>query len=246
MRRILIAAGIAALLIAAAIASVLIFPLPKRGERVALTPYGHALETMDPAACERLAQPDRDDCLVQVAAALRDPAICGRTSHMRGPDECRARITAAGGLAACVALAGDAAIACYAQAAASQETAGPADCDALTDGLERDRCRFAVATRGGDAESCSGITDTDLQRACLASIRLDPDGCGQVASGRIRTDCYTSLATRTEDAALCERIEDSSLRDDCYSGYAITLRRPEFCDRIVDGGEREACAVLAG
>jgi hypothetical protein len=125
------------------------------------------------------------------------------------------------------------------------DESSPDRCNHLLDPSQKDNCLIMVAQETHNISKCSEIARKDVSQQCytmlLASGATANASICDSMSGVSRDDCFSQLASKTNDSSLCMRINASFTRDNCISRVAILKNNPGMCDAVSVSASRNMC-----
>ncbi|MFH1663731.1 MAG: hypothetical protein ABH986_02895 [archaeon] len=94
-------------------------------------------------------------------------------------------------------------------------------CDKLSDSTERNSCLTELAIEAEDLSVCDSIKTSAIQ-TCKFNTAIaiaDVSSCSIFSLPKIRYDCISRIAEKTNNVSLCEQILDSSAKSNCLSKF---------------------------
>ena len=151
---------------------------------------------LDLSLCERIESGElRKVCYHR--AAPRDVRVCERV----GGPESRARA------------------ACYEQS--MRRLRSPADCDAIRDAYQADKCLNYMAQETRTVSLCERVKDWVLRDECFSRFAFDhPENCFKIQSRPRRRRCATSNWRRSKNVEICPLLREPA-RTECRTQLGV-------------------------
>ena len=125
-------------------------------------------------------------------------------------------------------------------------TGGPASSDEFPPSVAQDICYMVFANEQEDSTICKKIKSLELQGMCFSilAIKTGDESLCELASVEARDRCYGDFASQVGgESGICEKINNPNQQDQCYSNLASKTQDAGFCRKIDNVDMRDNCIL---